>query len=242
MLIMGHPQFEAQNDAGIGHGIPPIPEWQPDSTTLHDDQAQLNALDIDNEVRNIFMRLRSVFQRAQRIPFSSTRLHDLTCFVIHRLLLSAPSAATQPSPLTECVRYSIILYMFIIQGPTYFSHAVIFNQTLNRFVRSLEQLQPAQGVDEALVVWFLAVGMAASVGTPHYRWLVEKARAATASLSMAGWDDALVRVKSVLWLETQQHECVFRPHWDAIFNTDSPPEPPDAAVYMSPGVTGASFI
>jgi len=242
MLIMGHPQFEAQNDAGVGHGIPPVPEWQLDSTPLHDDWPELNELDIDHEVRNVFMRLRSVFQRAQRIPFPSTRLHDLTCFVIHRLLLSASSAASQPSPLTECLRYATILYMFIIQGPTYFSHAVIFTRTLNQFMGNFEQLQATQNLDGPLDVWFLTVGMAASVGTPHYRWLAGKAKTTAAALDMAGWGDTLVRVKSVLWLETQQSECVFRPHWDAVFNEESQPEPPDIPVYMSPGVTGASFI
>lgn len=242
MLIMGHPQFEAQNDAGIGHGIPPIPEWQLDSSNLHDDLPGLNGLDIDPEVRNVFMRLRSVFQRAQQIPFPSTRLHDLTCFVIHRLLLSALSATSQPSPLTECLRYATILYMLIIQGPTYFSHAVIFNRTLNQFIGHLEQLQSTQRVDQSLDVWFLTVGMAASVGTPHYQWLMGKARATAASLEMAAWSDTLVYIKSVLWLETHQSISVFRPHWDAVFSAESQPAPPDITVYMSPGVTGASFI
>jgi hypothetical protein len=219
MLIMGHPQFETQDDVGIGDGIPPIPEWQLDSTALHDDLSELSSIDIENPVRNVFARLRNVFQRAQRIPFPTTRLHDLTCFVVHRLLLSASDTANpQSSPITECIRYAIILYMFIIQGLTYYSHAVIFNTIVTRFMEHLKQLESTPCIYDSLDVWLLAIGMGASTGTTHYRWFMERAWAMAASLQLGNWNDALARIKRVLWLETLQGEDIFRPHWDAILS------------------------
>ncbi|KAK4040186.1 hypothetical protein C8A01DRAFT_15878 [Parachaetomium inaequale] len=241
MLIMGHPQFETQDDAGTGHGIPPIPEWQLSSAILHEDPPELVSLDVDEEVKDAFIRLRNIFQRAQRVPFTSTHLHDLTCFVIHRLLPSAREMANQTSPLTECVRYATILYMFIIQGPTYFTHAVIFNRLLDRFTEHLQQreLQPTH---DPIDVWFLAVGMVASSGTPHHSWFMERARTAAATLQLSTWDDVSPFIKSTLWLETPRSEGIFRPHWDAVFNGASHSEPPDLAVYVSPSIPRGAFI
>lgn len=221
MLILGQPQFETQDDVGIGDGIPPIPEWQLDSTALYDDLSELTSTDVDYAVMNVFIRLRNVFQRAQQIPFLPTRLHDLTCFVVHRLLLSASDMANpQSSPITECIRYAIVLYMFIIQGPTYYSHAVIFNMTVTRFIEYLKQVESTPPhMSDSLAVWLLAIGLVASNSTTHYRWFIERARAMAASLQLASWNDAIVRIKAIMWLETLQGEDIFRPHWDLIFTT-----------------------
>lgn len=224
MLIMGHPQFETQDDVGIGDGIPPIPEWQLDSTALHDSSLNLSNFEVDDAVENVFIRLRNVFQRAQRIPFSTTRLHDLTCFVVHRLLLSAPDTEDprlSPSPITECIRYAIILYMFIIHGPTYYSHAVILNTMVTLFMEQFRQLEKTPRVYDSLDVWLFAIGMVASTGTTNYQWFKEKARAIAASLQLDNCDDALFHIKSVLWLETLQGEDIFRPHWEAILSGES---------------------
>jgi multisubunit Na+/H+ antiporter MnhF subunit len=240
MLIMGHPQFETQDDAGTGHGIPPIPEWS-SSAVLHEDPPDLVTFDVDEEVKNAFFRLRNIFQRAQRVPFTSTHLHDLTCFVVHRLLPSAREMANQTSPLTECVRYATILYMFIIQGPTYFTHAVIFNQLLSRFTGHLQQLEQ-QYASDSIRVWFLTVGMVASAGTPHYAWFMERARAAAITMRLSTWGDVSPLIRSILWLETPRSEGIFRPHWDAVFNGACHSEPPDLAVYVSPSIPRGAFI
>lgn len=234
MLIIGHPQFETQDDVGIGDGIPPIPEWQLDSTAPYDDLSELSSISVDYAVRNVFIRLRNIFQRAQRIPFPNTRLHDLTCFVVHRLLLSASDTVIPQSPITECVRYAIILYMFIIQGPTYYSYAVILNTIVTRFIEHLKQLKSTPRVYNSLNVWLLAIGMVASTGTTHYQWFIERARAMAASLQLGNWKDALVRIKSVLWLETLKGEDIFQPHWDAILSTMNQPGPLDFTVCVSP--------
>lgn len=242
MLIMGHPQFTTQDDDGIGDGIPPIPEWQLESTAMQDDLSELSSLDIDYPVWNVFRRLRNVFQRAQRIPLTSTRLHDLTCFVVHRLLLSDTNTASpNSSPVTGCIRYAIILYMFIIQGPTYYSHAVIVSMVISRLMDYLRQLESTLRVYSSLDIWLLAVGMVASSGTTHYLWFVEKAQSLTSSLQLSDCKDALVRIKSVLWLEVLQVDDIFRPHWDAVLSIPNQ-EFPDFTVSVPQIRTGATFL
>jgi hypothetical protein len=216
MIIMGHPQFEAQDDVGIGDGIAPIPEWQLDSTTLQDDLFELSSID-DYGVKDVFIRLRNVFKRAEQIPLPATRLHDLTCFVIHRLLLPSSDQQPQVSPNTECLRCAIILYMFITQGPTYFSHAVILNTVVTRFMQHLDQLELISRVYDSLDIWILAIGMVASSGTGHYQLFMERAQAMAHSLQLRKWNDAFIRIKSIMWLETLQGEDIFRPPWESVF-------------------------
>ncbi|KAK3386158.1 hypothetical protein B0H63DRAFT_501667 [Podospora didyma] len=212
MLIMGYPQFETQDDGGVGDGIPPVPEWQLlDPITLLNNRLELSDLDIDYTVRNVLVRLRAVFKRAERVPFPAARLHDLTCFVIHRLLLSAPGPEDPPlSPATECIRYGTILYMFTIHGPTYYSHAVMLNSIIARYIEQLKLLELTPRVVGALDVWLLAVGMVASVEATHYSWCAERLRVAVACMELQGWNDALVCIKSILWLEIPGGEDIFR--------------------------------
>lgn len=243
MIVKGHPQFETQDDAGIGDGIPPIPEWQLDLGTHHDNLPEFSSMDVDFAVWNVFIRLRNAFQIAQQIPFPPARLHDLTCFVIHRLLLSASvTEGSESSPITECIRYGIVLYMFITQGPTYYSHAVILNTIVNRFIEHLKQLESTPRIYDSLNVWCLAIGMTASTGTPQYHWFMRRARTVATSLQLNNWSDALARIKSVLWLATLQGEDIFRPHWDAITNTAEQPERPDFTVCITPGNNAAEYL
>ncbi|KAJ6089946.1 hypothetical protein N7467_005162 [Penicillium canescens] len=233
MLIMGHPQFETQDDAGIGDGIPPIPEWQLDWIALSENLYDISDLGIDDEVRNVFTRLRNVFQWAQQIPFPTTRLHDLTCFVVHRLLLSTPGMDnTKSSPITECIRYTIILYMFLIQGPTYYPHAAMMDMIVTRLMGHLNQLESTHRVYDSLDIWILAIGMVASTGTTNYPRFKERARGLSTSLRLENCDDALFHIKRVLWLEILQGENAFRPHWDSIIGKD-PLEPPTYTIYAS---------
>ncbi|KAJ5504417.1 hypothetical protein N7463_007291 [Penicillium fimorum] len=243
MLIMGHPQFETQDDFGIGDGIPPIPEWQFDSTA-HDDQLfDLSTIEVDYAVSNVFNRLRNIFQRAHNIPFPATQLHDLTCFVIHRLLLSVPGTAIPPlSPMTESIRCGIILYMFISQGPTYYPHAVILNTIIIRFMEHLEHLASTPRVYDSLDVWFTAVGMVASSGTSHHRWFMERAQDVTASLQLGNFSDTLIHIKAVLWLDKPQSEDLFRSYWDTIFNGTDQSVLSDLSVSVSPYSSSVEFI
>ncbi|KAJ5915643.1 hypothetical protein N7466_011576 [Penicillium verhagenii] len=242
MLIMGYPQFETQDDVGLGDGIPCIPEWQLDATAL-DDLSGFNNLDIDYDVWNVFIRLRSVLERSQRAPFSSTQLHDLTCFVIHRLLLSAPNMETaQPSPITESLRYAIILYMLIIQGPTYYSHAVIMNTMVTRFVECFKQLESTPRVYDSLDVWLISIGLLTSANTIHYQWFVERAQIVSAYLQLRDFNDALVQIKSVLWLEAPQGDENFRSHWDSILYVENTLESLQLTFSVSPSRSSAELL
>ncbi|KAL5361461.1 hypothetical protein BJX96DRAFT_85199 [Aspergillus floccosus] len=235
MLVTGHPQFETQDDLGIGDGIPPIPEWQIDSFSLND--PDLKIMDVEYGVLNVYYRLRNVFQRAPRIPFPPTQLHDLTCFVIHRLLFSVPDTTTSPSsPMTESLRYGIVLYMFIVQGPTYFSHAVILNTIVTQLINRIAELESTPHESGSFDIWLLGVGMVASAGTAHYSWFVERARAMARSLNFGSWDEVLVNMKSILWLETVPVENKFQPHWDSLFNAADATGVLDLSHCAGPGV------
>jgi hypothetical protein len=211
MLIMGHPQFATQDDLGAGDGIPPISEWQLDIEP--DDDAASIGID-DAAVANVYARLRNVLRRARRTPLPATQLHDLTSFVVHRLLLTAgPGASTAT---TECLRYGMVLFMFVVQGPTYYSHDVMLNTMIGHLGESLRAFV-GSGHGGALLVWLAAVGMAASVGTPHYYEFAEAARMARSSVQqLRGWADVCERLGEVLWLQRPDVEAVFRPHWDFV--------------------------
>ncbi|CCF35358.1 hypothetical protein CH063_07157 [Colletotrichum higginsianum] len=226
MIVTGRPQFDTQDDTGIGDGVPPPPEWQSDPAASREELTGLDNLETDYEVRNVLSRLRSISRRANRgVPLAPTRLHDLACFVIHRLLLSTPEEKDSPAcpPGPECLRYAIILYMFLIQGPTYYSHAVIFNTILGRFVADFERLASTPHVYDDLGVWLLTIGMAAANGTGHYEWLTGVARDVAVAKQLTCWGDALGHARGFLWLETHHGDSVFRPHWDALLGVSVQP-------------------
>jgi hypothetical protein len=109
MLITGKPQFKTRDDFGIERGIPSIPQWYLDPPISRSDSSSLEALMADQTIWNVFIRLCNVFEKAQDVPLSTTQLHDLTCFVIHRILPSASdSTISFASPLAECMRYGIV--------------------------------------------------------------------------------------------------------------------------------------
>jgi len=216
---MGAPQFQTQDDAGIGDGISPVPEWQLELTSPHEDLLEVGDIITDPVVLNVFARLRNILQRAHQMPFPTTQLHDLTCFTVHRLLSSiSDPIVSLTSPLTECIRYGILLFMFTIQGPTYYSHAVIFNTFARQFTANLKPLNSVPRVYGSLDIWLYSVGMVASVGTADYQWYTAKARDIAAYIQVVDGDEAMDCVKSVLWLEAPHADGVFRHHWNAIFD------------------------
>lgn len=241
MLIMGHPQFNTQDDVGFGDGIPCIPEWQLDVSAL-EDTSEFNNMQVDYAVWNVFIRLRNVLQRAQQIPFSSTQLHDLTCFVIHRLLLSTSTqdnSTSTLSPVTETLRYGIIIYMLVIQGPTYYSHAVIMNTMTTRFMDHFKELESVPRAYDSLDVWLVTIGLFAATGTPQYEWFAERARIITASLQLSDLEEVFVHARSVLWLETSPGGEIFGQSWAAIqlFDPGSVPNSLQFIPGISPGDT-----
>ena len=218
MLITGIPQFETQDDLGAGHGISSIPEWYLNSPVRRHNPSVLEDFITDEAVLNVFIRLRNVFERAQHVPLSTTQLHDLTCFVMHRLLppKSDPTTSSD-SPLTECMRYGIILYMLSIHGTTYYPHTFLLDQILTRLESQLAILDITQlPTYTPSFLWLLTTAMAASTGTEHYQRLSGRARAVAMSLQLSAWKEIIRPVREVLWLESSQYEGLFQPHWDKI--------------------------
>lgn len=218
MLIKRHPQFETQDDFGTGSGIPPIPEWQPDPAAQVDDVWYLGQDYCDPITKNVFKRLDHVFRQANRTSLLPTRLHDLASFVIHRLLaFTADAHASSPAPYSECIRYALVAYMFILQGPTYYSHAVILQDVITRYIISLEQLESEMRVYNELDLWLHAVGLVASAGTADYSWFAGRTMIITSSMAFNECEDLITRVKNVLWLNIPNGETMFRHHWDEAF-------------------------
>ncbi|KAK1691033.1 hypothetical protein BDP55DRAFT_649417 [Colletotrichum godetiae] len=221
MIVTGLPQFETQSDAGVGDGVPMPPEWQIDPTVSDSNLSHLGDIEIENEVENVLLRLRSIFRRAQQVPLRLTKLHDLSCFVIHRLLLPVPEPAEPRSATSESIRLATVLYIFIIQGPTYYSHAVIFSTIVNQLMKSLKKLAPYAQSYNTVFIWLLNIGIVASQGTQHYTWLTGLARDVVALTQVNSWVSVLAHLKSVLWLDIVHGEDIFRPHWDTILGISS---------------------
>ncbi|KAJ6157347.1 hypothetical protein N7470_004939 [Penicillium chermesinum] len=182
MVIMGRPQFDTQDDVGVGDGIPPTPEWQL-QPPAHD-KILYKELDIDETVENVFNRLRNVFDRTQNKP--------------------------------ECVRFAIILYMFTIHGPSYYPHAMLLDTTVARFKEELEKRE-TQHYADSMGIWFYSIAMEASSGSSHYTWFVQKARAAASALGLQTSDEAISRMKGILWLGSSHGEEIYARHWDAVW-------------------------
>ncbi len=236
MLIMGHPQFPVQDDGGTGEGIPPIAEWHMCPSALEDDTVpELSWIIDDDTVKTALVRLRCVFRCAEAEAFSGTKIHDLAIFVTHQLLLSAPDTKDlSSSPATECSRYALILYMFMIQGPTDYSHLVILNSILTKFTRHLDQFESISHVYDSLDIWLLMIGMMASAGTPNYSHFTRKTRDACDYLELTDFYDALTYMKSICWLGGTRGEELLRPLWDAVQSNDSPPKLTELARDLTP--------
>ncbi|KAF1965631.1 hypothetical protein BU23DRAFT_488769 [Bimuria novae-zelandiae CBS 107.79] len=220
MLVMRQPQFEAQDDPGTGSGVPPIPEWQLESFTSDGNTWCASDDDLDMSTKNVFMCLRNVFHRANRTPLAPTHLHDLAIFVIHRLFSISPDPQAPPaSPYSNSIRLALVLYMFIIQGPTYYSHAVILQDIVTQYTSHLEQLDSNFRIYDALDVWLCAIGLVAATGTADYQWFASRAGTIAASLALNGWEDVFLQIKRVLWLDLPHGEPLFRTHWDDFFKT-----------------------
>lgn len=217
MLVTRKPQFDTQDDVGIGDGIPPIPEWQYDYVPFDTQYCGIENGQVNPNILNVLARLRAIFQRAHCAPISPTRLHDLACFVIHRLLKIDSENPTLA--LTECLRYAIALYMFILQGTTYFSHAVILNELSTRLVEYFQILETDLGEACSFHIWVCSIGMVASVGTESYMLYTNKAAVYANYLNIESWYDVCGHMANVLWLETPDTIESFRSHWDSVISS-----------------------
>ncbi|KAH0499719.1 hypothetical protein TgHK011_006894 [Trichoderma gracile] len=240
MLVMEAPQFPTKDDAGDGDGISAIPQWQLATIDAESQDELVGTLDITPAMNDILSRLRRILHYSWHMSLTNTQLHDLTCFVVHKLLLLPRFAETitdadaQANPVqlaaSECLRYATALYMLIIHGTTYYSHAGLANAIIHQLryhlVALLEATAATSTTDHGyspLKIWALSVGMVASAGNGLNRdreWFTDQARATAAALGVRKWDDVVSHLQAILWARMPQEE-LFRQEWERAFVTTS---------------------
>lgn len=220
---MQSPQFPTQNDFGNGDGIAPIPQWQEAAVNMRDHTPpSLNNPDLDPAVGNILLCLRKLFHEPRHFDLSSTDLHDLVCFVLHRLLSPPrPPTANGFSPasaFSECIRYALVLYMFIIHGTTYFSHAQLQYSAIVQLRSDLESSLVSLGPNAgSLTFWLLSIGMVASEGTSESYWFRTQCGAAAETFGLSTWEAVQTHLEDILWSKTQPTEYQFKQRWEEIW-------------------------
>ncbi|TVY14005.1 hypothetical protein LARI1_G008087 [Lachnellula arida] len=215
MLVTGAPQFQTRDDFGFGSGIGSIPQWQ--LAGLDSEHMALDDLDVDPAMSNIISRLRIIFHEPRLSRLTSTELHDLTCYVSHKLLLLPPLSSANPmrSAISECLRYALALYMLILHGTTYYSHADLASTIMIYLKTHLEALARMNYVHGPLGTWAISMGMVAGVGTKDHQWFMDQARMAKIAFGLQTWEDVLVSLENILWMRTEQLE-LFRQKWREI--------------------------
>lgn len=219
MLVMEAPQFPIKDDSGHGDGISAIPQWQLASTDGETQDANLK-LNITPTMSNILSRLRNIFHHAWHSSLTNTQLHDLTCFVMHKLLLLPPfldaDANQVQSAASESLRYATALYMLILHGTTYYSHVGLANAITLQLKCHLAALLRYDHIHDPLGIWVISVGLVATVGTRNHEWFTDQASVAAAALGLKTWEDVLTHLQSILWVRVPQEE-LFRQEWEEVF-------------------------
>ncbi|KAI4597551.1 hypothetical protein KJ359_004253 [Pestalotiopsis sp. 9143b] len=219
LIVTGAPQFQTQDDSGVGEGIGSIPPWQSASacsTFLH--EFVPDDWDLDPAISSILSRLRVIFHQPQPTHLTNTELHDLTCFVIHRLLLLPAFDTDDPelSAISECLRYSLVLYLLTIHGTTYYSHHDLSDNLLLQLKGHLETVIRVKDIrGSSLGLWILSVGMIASCNTAYRQWFTAQGCLCAEALNLQTWDDVLLHLNNILWVQSPQ-ENLFRQKWQEI--------------------------
>ncbi|KAF5694367.1 hypothetical protein FDENT_1233 [Fusarium denticulatum] len=213
LLVTGSPQYAIQDDLGIGDGVGPTLQWLLASSFLEIQDPVVDALLLDREIADILTRLRGIFHQPNALSLIGTELHDLTCFVVHKLLLIPPQT---DSPQSECLRCAITLYMLIIHGTTYYTHTELAHRIIQRLKSQLQPLAGKTGsVFGSLQIWVLSVTIVSATDPTDIQWLIYAAKIAANAMGLQSWDNVVVHLQNILWLETERAE-VFRQQWEAI--------------------------
>ncbi|OAL48431.1 hypothetical protein IQ07DRAFT_513622 [Pyrenochaeta sp. DS3sAY3a] len=223
MIVMQSPQFPIQDHFGDGEGISPIPQWHQAKPRDRDPiTSPLDNFSLDPAISDTFFRLHSLLHDPQLFAMSSTDLHDLACFVLHKLL-SEPIQPENldeypPSATSECLRYAMVLYVLIIHGPAYYSHSELQYNTTMRLKLHLGEyfalLQPEHG---QLTLWLLSIGAVASENTNNSEWYMTQARRTAIALHASTWEDIKNHLQKVLWFDIPHAEYDFQRRWTEIF-------------------------
>jgi hypothetical protein len=223
MIAMQAPQFSAQDDSGQGDGVAPIPQWF--EAANYSEGLDSPPFDtMEQAVCDTLRRLRVLFHQPERFHLATTDLHDLTCFAMHRLLglkVDPNNGNGSHAPaMAESVRLTIALYLLLVHGPTYYSHAGLqYTLTLQLKTHLEDCLATILHVHGPLAIWLLSIGMVSSTGTPQHDWFEANANEAATTLNLNTWEDVLVCIKQVLWLEKQWVEHIFQQNWIPVWAT-----------------------
>ena len=220
MILTQTPQFDVQDDLRLGDGIAAIPQWFHLQTVSRDEiPCGFLNLELDPSISDVFLRLRHLFRVSHEHNLSTTDLHDLTCYILHKLLAWSPDES-QPGhanliATSQSIRCAVALYMLIIHGPTYFSHAHLQSSLVAELRRSIRSLLPMFAIENGpLALWVLIVGMAASQDALTSGWFTAKATTVARGLELRTWDDILQCMEGVVWYKTQRGEEHFRQQWE----------------------------
>jgi hypothetical protein len=221
LIVTQSPQFATQDDYGCGDGIAPIPQWYEATNEICSGlPTTLDIPLVDPEISDILCRLHNLFDSLQ-YTLPSADIHDLTLFVVHRLLLWAPQPQLDDflCDLTASgsVRHALVLYLLAVQGPTYFPHARLQYVTALKLQAQLEHTWYAMlHKHSSLALWLLSVGMVSSDGLPEAQWFTTQALTAARTLQLQTWDDVAIHLQKIVWLSSQTVEPLFRNKWDVI--------------------------
>jgi hypothetical protein len=217
---MQTPQIDVQDDLCLGDGIAPIPQWFEQQTISRDElPSGLLNLGLDPSISDVFLRLHRLFLVSHEHKLSTTDFHDLTCYVLHKLLAWSPDNSQPQLPdwiaTSQGIRYAVALYMLIIHGPTYFSHAHLQSSLVGELKRHIESLLPVSAIAHGPVaLWVLTIGMAASQDALTCDWFTAKAITVARELKLQAWDDILQCMEGVVWYKTRCGEERFRQQWE----------------------------
>ncbi|KHN97423.1 uncharacterized protein MAM_04438 [Metarhizium album ARSEF 1941] len=215
MLVTRQPQFGI-NDHVEGHGISPDLQWQLASANLDPGSFGICCREIDPSVRDVLARLRHIFHHGK--VTITTELHDLTCFVIHKLLSPLESSCDGIQEYNHAVslslRHALVLYLLIIRRTTYYSHAHMAALLAKRLRGHLQDLPPHDGGLDSMKIWAISMGMVSSLDLID-RQFASEARSARSSSGLSCWNHVLTHLESILWLNIQQ-DNLFLSGWQEI--------------------------
>lgn len=175
----------------------------------------MSTFELDPDLVAILTRLRVILNSSQCSDLAGTSLrtddlHDLTCYVIHRLLSTIPGLSSN----SETLRYALAIYMFTIHGPTYYSHAAILQHLTTQLQRYLQSVTPSD-MNSSLLIWCLSVGMSASFGMKAREWFLDKASTVVELLGIRTWDEVEGCLQDIFTLDGKS-EAMFHGVWGQV--------------------------
>ena len=111
----------------------------------------------------------------------------------------------------------MVLYMLIIHGTTYYTHTELANNIIQQLKGHLQSLAGRIGnlLFDSLQLWVLSVAIVSATDPTELQRLNLAAKIAANAMGLQTWDDVVIHLKRILWLESERAE-VFRFQWDGI--------------------------